>query len=135
MKPFTLSLLACVAACALAGLNVPVAVGRAKTTSAPVTASKPALAHQKAQSGRGHSSSKAKDKPSRDKPTAPAPTRVVANKRSNKELEAAEKSAQADRDARAERIYRSSQLSAPIVIDAKACKRKGTNGESIYENC
>ena len=41
----------------------------------------------------------------------------------------------ADRDARAERIYRSSQLSAPIIIDAKACKRIGSRGESIYENC
>jgi hypothetical protein len=41
----------------------------------------------------------------------------------------------AERDARAERLYRSSQLSAPILKDAKACKRTGANGMSIYENC
>jgi hypothetical protein len=41
----------------------------------------------------------------------------------------------AERDARAERLYRSSQLSAPILKDAKACKRIGAHGESIYENC
>ena len=41
----------------------------------------------------------------------------------------------AERDARAENLYRSSQLSAPIIKDAKACKRIGTHGESIYENC
>ena len=41
----------------------------------------------------------------------------------------------AERDARAENLYRSSQLSAPIIKDAKACKRIGARGESIYENC
>jgi hypothetical protein len=41
----------------------------------------------------------------------------------------------AEREARAERLYRSSQLSAPIVKDAKACKRTSANGMSIYENC
>lgn len=40
-----------------------------------------------------------------------------------------------ERDARAENLYRSSQLSAPIIKDAKACKRIGAHGESIYENC
>lgn len=42
---------------------------------------------------------------------------------------------QSERDSRAERLYRSSQLSAPIITDAKACKRIGARGESIYENC
>lgn len=42
---------------------------------------------------------------------------------------------QSERDARSERLYRSSQLSAPIITDAKACKRTGAHGESIYENC
>ena len=41
----------------------------------------------------------------------------------------------AERDARAERLYRSSQLSAPIIPGAKACRRTGAHGESIYENC
>jgi hypothetical protein len=41
----------------------------------------------------------------------------------------------AERDARTERLYRSSQLSAPILKDAKACKRTSANGMSIYENC
>lgn len=42
---------------------------------------------------------------------------------------------QAGRDATADYIYRVSQLSAPIIVDAKACKRIGAHGESIYENC
>jgi predicted membrane-bound mannosyltransferase len=41
----------------------------------------------------------------------------------------------AERYARAERLYRGSQVSAPIVKDAKACKRIGAHGESIFENC
>ena len=59
-------------------------------------------------------------------------------KQNRRDAHAAEKYAireQAERDARAERIYRSSQFSAPIIIDAKACKRIGPHGESIYENC
>ena len=59
-------------------------------------------------------------------------------KQNRRDARAAEKYAireQAERDARAERIYRSSQFSAPIIIDARACKRRGAHGESIYENC
>ncbi|MEO5596829.1 MAG: hypothetical protein ABIQ97_06735 [Lysobacteraceae bacterium] len=41
----------------------------------------------------------------------------------------------AERDARSMRIYRTSQLSAPIIPDATSCKRVGAHGESIYENC
>ncbi len=41
----------------------------------------------------------------------------------------------AEREARTNNLYRSSQLSAPIIKDAKACKRIGAHGESIYENC
>ncbi len=44
-------------------------------------------------------------------------------------------SEQFERDARAQRLYRSSQFSAPIIKDAKACRRIGAHGESIYENC
>lgn len=44
-------------------------------------------------------------------------------------------SEQAERDARAQRLYRSSQTSAPIIRNARACKRIGAHGESIYENC
>lgn len=40
-----------------------------------------------------------------------------------------------DIDARADRLYRASQVSAPIIVDAKACRRTGAHGESIYENC
>ena len=40
-----------------------------------------------------------------------------------------------ERNARAEYLYRSSQLSAPIITNATACKRIGAQGESIYENC
>lgn len=63
---------------------------------------------------------------------------AVKAKQIRRDARAAEKYAireQAERDARAERIYRSSQLSTPIIIDARACKRIGTHGESIYENC
>jgi hypothetical protein len=63
---------------------------------------------------------------------------AVQNKRSIRTIRAADQVAareQVERDARSERIYRSSQLSAPIIIDAKACKRIGIHGESIYENC
>jgi hypothetical protein len=52
---------------------------------------------------------------------------VIAEKSSIRE--------RAERDARAERIYRSSQLSAPIILDARACRRIDLHGESIYENC
>lgn len=41
----------------------------------------------------------------------------------------------AERDARAMRIYASSQLSAPNIPGATSCKRVGVHGESIYENC
>lgn len=40
-----------------------------------------------------------------------------------------------ERNARANRLYQNSQFSAPIIINAKACKRIGVHGESIYENC
>ena len=59
-------------------------------------------------------------------------------KRSRRDFLAAEKYAtheQAERDVRAGRIYHSSQVSAPIIVDAKACRRIGSHGESIYENC
>jgi hypothetical protein len=42
---------------------------------------------------------------------------------------------QAERAALAERVYRSALVSAPIITDARACKRTGAHGESIYENC
>ena len=63
---------------------------------------------------------------------------TTQRQRNSRESLSAEKYAlreHAERDARAERIYRSSQLSVPIIIDAKACKRIGRHGESIYENC
>jgi len=41
----------------------------------------------------------------------------------------------AEAGARAERIYRTSQVSAPIIADTRACKRIGADGRSVYENC
>jgi hypothetical protein len=70
----------------------------------------------------------------KDKPAIPSRTRVVY-KALNKNVAAEQKTAQAESNARAERLYRASQFSAPIIIDAKACKRVGPHGESIYENC
>jgi hypothetical protein len=63
---------------------------------------------------------------------------TVQTPRSRRDIARAEAVAireRAERDARAQRIYRNSQLSAPIIPDAKACKRLGAHGESIYENC
>lgn len=63
---------------------------------------------------------------------------VVQTQRSRRDIARTEAVAireRAERDARAQRIYRASQLSAPIIVDARACKRIGAHGESIYENC
>jgi len=74
-------------------------------------------------------------KASKGKPATPAPRRVIVYKASNNNFPPTQNAAQAETDARAERLYRASQFSAPIIIDAKACKRVGAHGESIYENC
>ncbi len=42
---------------------------------------------------------------------------------------------QAEVQARASRIYATSQVSAPILRDTSACKHIGAHGESIWENC
>jgi len=63
---------------------------------------------------------------------------IAQMQREHRDALAAEKTAireHGERDARVERIYRSSQLSAPIIVDARACRRIGMHGESIYENC
>jgi hypothetical protein len=61
--------------------------------------------------------------------------RAVGDRRSGIADARAAAREQAERDATADRIYQLSQLSAPIIVDAKACKRIGARGESIYENC
>ena len=63
-------------------------------------------------------------------PREPVLRRIAAS--SYREAEARET---IERNARAEYLYRSSQLSAPIVTNATACKRIGAHGESVYENC
>ena len=63
---------------------------------------------------------------------------IAVAKPSRSDITAARKAAlqaKADASARANRLYDASQLSAPIIVNAKACKRTGENGESIYENC
>ena len=144
MHRISLSLFACVASCALAISSAPTAVRAANITAAPVATSAasnpqaPATHSNRASRRPARALTRAARKArkaSKVKPVIPAPTRVIVYKVSNKNIAAAQKAAQAEGNARAERLYRASQFSAPIIIDAKACKRVGTHGESIYENC
>ena len=145
MHRISLSLFACVASCALAINNAPASVHSAHIAAAPLVATR-AASSPRAPISRSNSAShrqaraltraarKAR-KTSKDKPVNPTPARAIVYKTLNKNFAAAQKVEQADVNARAERLYRASQFSAPIIIDAKACKRVGTHGESIYENC
>jgi len=143
MHRISLSLFACVASCALAVSGAPAAVHAPRIATAPVAASAAPAPQASTHSGstsRKHdraltrAARKARRTP-KAKPSKPAPERVIVYRTSNANAAAAQKAAQAESTARAERLYRASQFSAPILIDAKACKRVGAHGESIYENC
>ncbi len=88
---------------------------------------------------RSHGSHASNKKPHKDKRIdKPVEARAVTRVTRRGNAQTAQKSVvreQSERDARAERLYRSSQFSAPIIPDATACKRIGAHGESIYENC
>jgi hypothetical protein len=140
-----LSLFACVAACALAIASAPAAAHLANI-AAPLVAQNAASGSQASASNSTSTSSRherarmrAARKARKEKPIvavkAHAPERIVVQKISGRNFAAAQKTEQVEANARAERLYRASQFSAPILIDAKACKRIGANGESIYENC
>lgn len=143
MHRITLSFFACVASCALAISAAPAAVHRTNIAAVPVAASaapnpqappRSSNASRKHDRGLTRAARKARKAP-KAKPATPAPKRVIVYRPSNANFAAAQKAMQAESNARAERLYRASQFSAPILIDAKACKRIGKHGESIYENC
>jgi hypothetical protein len=145
MHRIPLSLIACVACCALAISSAPAAGRRANVEAVPAAASGAASSPQATTSHPGSASrrhdrsltraARKARKPSKARRLAPAPARAIVDKASNRNFAAAQKAAQAESNARAARLYRASQFSAPIIIDAKACKRIGAQGESIYENC
>lgn len=148
MKCITLPLLAGIASCLLAIQGAPAAIDFARSATLPVAhsavarqqTSAPGQNSAKRAQARGLSRAirKARRNDRLDKPTAPVRERVVVRKVSNGGFATAQKAAardQALRDARAERLYQSSQFSAPIILHAKACKRTGAGGQSIYENC
>jgi len=141
--PFTL--FACVACCALAISTAPAAchrehaeavsfVATGAASSPQATTSRPGGASRRHDRALKRAARHAR-KPSKARPAVPAPARAIVGRASNTNVAAAQKAAQAQSNARAERLYRASQFSAPIIIDAKACKRIGAHGESIYENC
>jgi len=145
MHRTSLSLFPCVVSCALAISSAPAAGRLANIAAAPLVATSTASS-PRAPTSHSNSASRKHDraltraarkarKTSKRRPVVVAPTRVVVYKASSKNLAATQKAAQAESNARVERLYRASQFSAPIIIDAKACKRVGANGESIYENC
>ena len=147
MHRISLSLFACVAFGALATTSTPAAGRLANIGAAPVATSAtpspkaPATHSSSADRKHDHALTRAvrkarkARKASKVKPATLAHERVIVYKISKANFAAAQKAAQAESNARAERLYRASQVSAPIIIDAKACKRIGAHGESIYENC
>jgi hypothetical protein len=131
MQRIRYSLFVCFSLCTLAWQGAPAATGIAgqHASSSSTKGSK---------SGGEHNSSHAQRKAFRDKPAPPAAKPVAAHKTAEKSLAADQKTAareQAEGVARANRLYQSSQFSAPIITDPTACRRTGANGESIYENC
>jgi len=143
MQRITLSIFTGFAICAFAIQGAPAASGSANFMVASSIAASAGSQYASAPGpksgagGSGHGSSGAQHKTYRDKPSPPAKP-VATRKPSSKASAADQKAAareQAESEARADRMYQSSQFSAPIIIDAKACKRTGVNGESIYENC
>jgi len=144
MHRISLSRFACAASCALAissasGSNRVANIAAAPIATSATSSPQPSATRSSSASRRParaltRAAHKARKTP-KVKPAIPAPTRAIAYKVSNKNFPAAQKEVQAESNARAERLYRASQISAPIIIDAKACRRVGAHGESIYENC
>jgi len=145
MQRISLSLFACIAFGAFAISSAPAAgrlanfaAGHAGATSAASSPQAPTSRSNSAGRRQSHALKRAARKarkPSKAKPAVLAPARTIVEKASNNNFAAAQKAAQAESNGRAERLYRASQFSAPIILDAKACKRVGASGESIYENC
>jgi hypothetical protein len=137
MKPF-LALITALATCALAIQDAPAARAIAKTAAASSTS--PASASSETSdpaTARVHFR-RGPSRKNRSSPASTPATRIVVERPSRSDLAAARKAAlqeKAEAGARADRLYGASQLSAPIIVNAKACKRIGANGESIYENC
>ncbi|HTA65603.1 MAG TPA: hypothetical protein VK753_08865 [Xanthomonadaceae bacterium] len=130
------SLLTCIATCVLAIQPSPVLAGRSH--AAPIVAAASASAGTSEGSSR-RTKVNADRKGQRERsPTAAKAAHTTAQKPSRQDVAEARKAAaleQAQARARADDLYAASQTNAPIIVDAKACKRIGANGESIYENC
>lgn len=110
------------------------------TQPAAATASSPAANAVTATPGSSESPSgrtrlRAPRKPHNARQPAPKIERIVVREPSGRRADAEAKAQQAAAAARAQRLYESSQTSAPIIPHATACKRVGADGESIYENC
>jgi hypothetical protein len=145
MHRIILSLFACVASSTLAiasasaaihaGIAASPIVSFSTTSGSQASASNSTSASRRHDRALTHAARKAR----KEKPIAavhaPATERIIVHDISNKGFAIAQKAQQAESNARAARLYRASQFSAPILIDAKACKRVGANGQSIYENC
>ncbi len=147
MHRFLLSMFACVASCTLAIAGAPAAVragiapatvvvsSKASDLQSPTSNSTSTSRHARALTHAARKARKARKEKTIASVRRPPKEHVVVHEISNKGFAAAQKAEQAESNARAERLYRASQFSAPLLIDAKACKRVGANGESIYENC
>ncbi len=141
MKKFTLCLLACACLSSAFGLQDAPARGAARGSVPPLAFASARSKVPVAKRGPTHkpagSSSKAKKHEHAAK-TNTRRTRSVLVKASARDIALVRQAVAneiSERGARADRLYAASQLSAPIILDAKACRRTGTNGESIYENC
>ena len=146
MKRIIFSLFACIVVCALASQSAPAAAGFARVAVAPAAApaatrpQQPAHAPRSVRHGRARALSHALRKEHRDRfgeRIVPVPKPIIVRIVSHDGAAAQRAAArdQVERNARADRLYRSSQVSAPIITNATACKRIGAHGESIYENC
>jgi hypothetical protein len=141
MKPFAPLLLACVVVGALAfqtsaARSASASAATKGVTSVRVSSSRDPLPADSGSDSRQNGSSRNRHRdPSPAAPQRPRATSVASLRRELVEQRKEAALQKAEVDARAKRIYDASQTSAPIIIDAKACKHVGANGESIYENC
>ncbi|HEY2345815.1 MAG TPA: hypothetical protein VGH80_08020 [Xanthomonadaceae bacterium] len=139
MNRFLPALMACIATCAL---SIPAASATSRHAGIAATATvRVASADAGAnQAPSSHAKMRAARKGRKEpkKQATPKTARVAVAKVSAHDLAEARKAAaleQAQMQERADALYAVSQANNPILVDAKACRRVGANGESIYENC
>ncbi len=143
MQRTAISLLSCIVSLVLAAQGA-AASGRTNMllAAAPISTSQSRTSADRGilkAARRSHGSHASNKKPHTNKRIdKPVETRAVIRITSRGNAQTAQKSTvreRSERNARAQRLYRSSQFSAPVIPDATACKRIGAHGESIYENC